>query len=148
MVLPSNAFARTKENKVQRVRVPVTVGDISCKCVQKAVQTASCPAFASCRFDRRTFGWWHEPSVLLRARPGPALGRARTTRTGCALLSPPRGCLRFPPAFYFGNTQTSERLKGRRSVSASPSPARPLAAPLLGSFAPRLFLRSRFGMSR
>lgn len=75
--------------------------------------------------------------------------------TGCVVLSLLRGSLLVPPAFYFGNIQTSGNLKGRkmnlfiRLTEICPSPcASPLATLLPVSFALHVLLLSRFRMTR
>lgn len=146
LFLPYTAFVRTKQNQVQSVRVLVAVEGISCKCVQKAVAGGLMPC-----------------SLLLAASTGglgvgaknPPCRSERVQAPGLGMHAPPgrgrvHGSLRFPPACCLGNIHTSEHLKGRKVVlficlaKLCPSPHTSSGGPLLGSSAPRLFLRSRW----
>lgn len=131
----------------------MTVEDISCKCERKAVADGLVPGLGFLLLRLEDLGLVYEPSLPLRAHPGPELGCGCTTRMGRALLSLPRGSLRFLPAFYFGSTQASEHLKGRKVIlficltKPCPSPHLP-SWPPPGLVRTLLVLRSRFGRSR
>lgn len=122
MILPFKAFARSKQNQVQRVRVLVTVEDISRKCVQKAVADGLVPGLCFLPLRLEDLGL---VARTLRAAPS-TLKRPAFTAPWVSQISSSFLCWE-----YFG---TFERRK--TDPLYLPHRALPVPGPLLGSFTP------------